>query len=144
MLVHGDYTQHFCCAWKLVVICEGWLGGSDFTCRCWQPGGQRAGTCSGVVESLGDVCSGLLSWDCGIHEPVLTSLNIVSFSNRLSCLAIGSTRGPLEETSSTPVSLLPTVSYQSKLRPQDRWTTDICFIKKTFLSALGKIFIGNL
>jgi hypothetical protein len=67
------------------------------------------------------VCSGVLSCDCCLHRPLVASLNIVSFSNKLSCLAIGSTRGPLQETINTMISFLVPLPYHSATTGELDW-----------------------
>lgn len=82
-------------------------------------------TCSGLLQLLTMMVSGGPSWDSCLHRPFVVSLNIMSFSSKLSCLAIGSTRGLLQETINTTISSLLTVLYQSKA--MGGWTTEGVF-----------------
>lgn len=72
-------------------------------------------TCSGLVGPVPVALSGELSGDCFLQRPFVASLNIMSFSNKLSCLAIGHTRGLLQEIINTRISLLPTWLYKSEI-----------------------------
>lgn len=81
----------------------------------WQSAqGSPVVTCSGLLWLLARLVSGGPSWDSCLHRPFVVSLNIMSFSSRLSCLAIGSTRGLLQETINTTISFLLTLLYQSE------------------------------
>lgn len=59
----------------------------------------HAVTCSSLVVVFTVVFSDALSWDCCLHKPLAASLNMVSFSSKLSCLAIGKARGLLQRES---------------------------------------------
>lgn len=56
-------------------------------------------TCSSLVVVFTVTFSDTLSWDCCLHKPLAASLNMVSFSSKLSCLAIGKAKGLLQRES---------------------------------------------
>lgn len=60
---------------------------------------DTAVTCSSLVVVFTVTFSDALSWDCCLHKPLAASLNMVSFSSKLSCLAIGKARGLLQRES---------------------------------------------
>lgn len=97
-------------------------------------------TCSGLVGTFTVELSGELSWDCFLHRPLVVSLNIMSFSNKLSCLAIGHTRGLLQEIINTRISLLPTWLYKSEITTTGHLNYRQLFYsrRKQFLNTVGK------